>query len=114
MTTFGLYFKDMDQEAANAMRSRLNEIAKGYGYTAERGATAGQGNLADMLQAIDAGELALVLLPDEQRDSVVRWLLNQAETVQDATISEALESIARQLNAAQTMAAQTDRDEEDE
>ena len=63
-STIGLYFR-RDQGSANALRSRLNEIAATFGYTATRGATTGQGNLSEMLEAIDAGELALVLLPDE-------------------------------------------------
>jgi hypothetical protein len=74
MSTFGIYFRSRDQESANALRSRLNDLAATFGYTAERGATAGQGNLAAMLVAIDAGELALVLLPDEQIHNALQEL----------------------------------------
>ena len=65
MPAIGLYFPGT-QEEVNALRERLNALAGEFGYTATRGPTTGQGNLAEMLVAIDAGELALVLLPDEQ------------------------------------------------
>lgn len=67
MPTIGFYFPSyMSNDDVNALRERLNEVAASFGYTASRGPTAGQGNLAEMLIAIDAGELAMVLLPDEQ------------------------------------------------
>jgi len=62
MATIGLYIARADQEEANALRSRLNSIAGELGYKATRGATAGEGNLADMLKGIDLGEVALVEL----------------------------------------------------
>ena len=66
MPAIGFYFPSrFSREDVNALRSRLNGIAESFGYTAERGPTAGRGNLAEMLTAIDSGELALVLLPDE-------------------------------------------------
>lgn len=61
MTTLGFYFPSMTNEEANALRASLNDIAAEFGYTSR-----GKGNLVTMLLAIDAGELALVLLPDEQ------------------------------------------------
>jgi hypothetical protein len=66
MTTIGFYFRELDKDDVNALRTRLNALAATFGYTAERGPTAGDGNLAAMLMAIDCGELALVLLPDIQ------------------------------------------------
>lgn len=65
MATIGLYIPG-SQEGANALRSRLNKIAREMGYYASRGPTAGDGNLAEMLVAIDSGEIALVLLSDEE------------------------------------------------
>ena len=65
MPAIGLYFPGT-QEEVNSLRERLNTLAGEFGYMATRGPTTGQGNLAEMLVAIDAGELALVLLPDEQ------------------------------------------------
>jgi hypothetical protein len=46
----------MEKEEANAIRAKLNEIAKDLGYLAERGPTAGEGNLAALLVAIAEGE----------------------------------------------------------
>lgn len=66
MTAIGLYFRALDQESTNALRARLNEHAAIHGYIATRGPTAGQGNLAEMLVAIDSGELATILLADDQ------------------------------------------------
>jgi hypothetical protein len=75
MPTIGLYFPScMTNEDVNALRERLNETAAAFGYTASRGPTAGRGNLAEMLIAIDSGELALVLLPDEQIHNALQML----------------------------------------
>lgn len=59
MTTFGLYFRGMSQQDANALRARLNARAAELGYTASGGPTKGQGNLAGLLRAIDEGEVVL-------------------------------------------------------
>lgn len=53
-STIGLYF-DLSQEEANALRERLNALAYRLGFMARRGPTAGEGNLAALLQAIDGG-----------------------------------------------------------
>jgi len=107
MATIGLYLRGYKQEEANALRSRLNEIAATFGYTAERGATAGEGNLAEMLRAIDGGELALVLLTPEQQQAAATWLRNQATELdagagdfQTLALSEALVVIAEALETA--------------
>ncbi len=100
--TFGLYFKGMSQEEVNAMRQRLNTIAASHGYTSERGPTTGEGNAAEMLMAIDSGELATVLLADEERASVIAWLDQQAEQLRstDALLADTVKTIANQLYAA--------------
>lgn len=73
MPTIGLYFPDqMTRSDVNALRSRLNQIAGDFGYTSR-----GKGNLVTMLCAIDAGELALVLLPDEH----IRQALDQLDAI---------------------------------
>jgi hypothetical protein len=100
MASFGLYFRGVSQEEANAIRQRANKIAASYGYSAERGPTTGEGNAAEMLVAIVSGELATVLLPDEQRSMAIRWLDEQSRTVNDFSLAEALQSIAKQLDAA--------------
>ena len=74
MTAIGIYFAGLDQAETNALRSRLNEHAKSHGYTATRGPTAGGGNLAEMLTAIDGGELVTVLLSDGQIDAALEHL----------------------------------------
>ena len=98
MSTLGLYFRK-EQHEANSLRSRLNELARSMGYLAVSGRTVGQGNLAALLVAIDAGEVALVLLPDEQRAMAAAWLREQAEG-QPGPLAEALSTIAASLEAA--------------
>lgn len=100
MGTAGLYFRSLEKHQVNALRSRLNELAGSMGYKADpKSPTAGQGLLAALLVAIDAGEVALVLLPDEQRAMAVAWLREQAEC-QPGPLAEALGSIAASLEAA--------------
>lgn len=53
-STIGLYFS-ISQDEANALRDRLNKLAYRLGFMARRGPTAGEGNLAALLQAIDSG-----------------------------------------------------------
>ena len=68
MATLGFYFP-LDNEAANRMRGDLNKIAKGLGYLAKRGPTAGDGNLAAMLIALSKGELKVVKVDDDKRNA---------------------------------------------
>ena len=102
MGTAGLYFRSMEKAEVNALRSRLNELAGSMGYKADpKSPTAGQGLLAALLVAIDAGEVAVVLLPDEQRGMAARWLRQQAVAMTaNAPLAEALGSIAASLEDA--------------
>jgi len=102
MGTAGLYFRSLEKHQVNALRSRLNELAGSMGYKADpKSPTAGQGLLAALLVAIDAGEVALVLLPDEQQGMVARWLREQAVAMTaNAPLAEALGSIAASLEDA--------------
>ena len=101
MGTAGLYFRSLEKHQVNALRSRLNELAGSMGYLAVSGRTVGQGNLAALLVAIDAGEVAVVLLPDEQRAMAARWLREQAVAMAaNAPLAEALGSIAASLEDA--------------
>lgn len=102
MPTIGLYYStEFTQAETNALRSRLNDLAGTFGYIAHRGPTAGRGNLAELLIAIDSGEVALVLLPDEQRSAMVDFLCQvAADGRQSALVTEAAESIARALECA--------------
>ena len=97
-----MYFRSMEKAEVNALRSRLNELAGSMGYKADpKSPTAGQGLLAALLVAIDAGEVALVLLPDEQQGMVARWLREQAVAMTaNAPLAEALSTIAASLEAA--------------
>ena len=58
-STIGLYL-DISQEAANQLRDRLNRLAFRLGYSARRGPTYGEGNLAALLQGVDAGDCEIV------------------------------------------------------
>jgi len=103
MTAIGLYFRGLDREQTNALRARLNAHAAAHGYYAERGPTAGQGNLAEMLVAIDAGELATVLLADEEFGPALAHL--------DQLDAGWAKSIASSLRRALDYQAQADEDE---
>lgn len=100
-STIGLYF-NFDQESANALRGRLNEIAARYGYTATRGATAGQGNLSELLLAIDAGEVATVFMSDAMK-ALIPWLeahqnaLLLSDMFQDHQVYEAITTLKEQI-----------------
>lgn len=102
MGTAGLYFRSLEKHQVNALRARLNELAGSMGYkAAPQSPTAGQGLLAALLVAIDAGEVALVLLPDEQQGMVARWLREQAVAMTaNAPLTEALATIAASLEDA--------------
>lgn len=106
MTAIGLYFRGLDREETNALRARLNKHAAFHGYTATRGPTAGQGNLAEMLQAIDAGELATVLLADSQFTSALAHL--------DVINAEWAQSIAAGLRRALEYQAEAEANDDAE
>ena len=114
MPTIGFYFPAaMTKGAVNALRSRLNKIAAGFGYTASAGPTTGQGNLAEMLTALDAGELVITLLPPEQRRWLLEWIEEQIPAMpqgnfRDIGIVEALETIAQSIQAANVRQADAD------
>lgn len=98
MTTIGLYFP-LDQESTNALRQRLNDLAAGLGYTATRGPTAGEGNLSEMLLAIDAGEVALVLLDPLVRGYTIDHLRKLANALEEGAPSFEALAIVEGLNA---------------
>ena len=99
MSTIGLYFRGMSQQETNALRGKLNAIAAAHGYIAHAGQTAGEGNAAALLAGIAAGEVALVMLPDEQRAWVVEFLESAAATASRPLV-DALTSIADALREA--------------
>lgn len=74
----------------------LRNIALGYGYTVTRGPTskdgAEAGNPIELLLAIIGGEVATVLLGDEERAYAIGRLLGSGD--------EVLENIGRQIQKA--------------
>lgn len=79
-----------------AIRARLNAVARALGY----GGPTGRGAAAAMLLAIAEGELALVLLPDEQRAWAARFLRAQAAQQERPSWREALWALADSLDDA--------------
>lgn len=77
-STIGLYF-DLSQQGTNELRTRLNKLASRLGYSARRGATCGEGNLAAMLQGIDSGDCEVIRRrcwasdDDDLFDAVIGW-----------------------------------------
>jgi hypothetical protein len=108
MTTIGFYFRGMERQAVNALRARLNDLAAGFGYIAHGGPTTGRGNAAELFVAIDGGEVALVLLSDEQRAMVTLFLEQQVDAQPGTALAEALQVIADALVAAAQRQAQAD------
>jgi hypothetical protein len=111
--TFGLYFKQMSQREANTLRRHLNELAAQHGYLASRGPTAGEGNAADLLRAIASGEVATVLLADEERGMLIDWLHQQADQLSTSNplLAGSLTNLAQQLFRAALREQRADEEE---
>lgn len=97
-------YKDTDDLKSMPLTSKpvtamLRKVAEYHGYLAHRGPRTGQGDVVELAVAIGSGELATVLLADEQRDMVMQFLNAQAKIVEDYSLAEALESVARQIDA---------------
>jgi hypothetical protein len=97
-------YKDTDDLKSMPLTSKpvtsmLRKVAEYHGYLATRGPRTGQGDVVELAVAIGTGELATVLLADEQRHMVMRFLNGQAKIVDDFSLAEALESVARQIYA---------------
>lgn len=77
----------------------LRRVAARHGYLASRGPHAGQGDPVELALALGSGELATVLLVDEERLQAIRWLDEQAKvlTQSDPLLAETVKSIANQL-----------------
>lgn len=84
------------------MQAALRRIAERHGYIATRGPHAGRGNPSELVQALDAGELATVLLDSDARWRVIAELERHAATLEDTDydLSLAIRSAADQLRAA--------------
>jgi len=79
MANINLYFRNMTNAQSRALRARLAEISASHGYIAMRGPTAGDGNPASLMAAIANGEMATVLLADDERRRAVHQLRRLAE-----------------------------------
>jgi len=79
MPNINLYFRNMTNAQSRALRARLAEIAASHGYIATRGPTAGDGNPASLMAAIANGEVATVLLADDERRRAIHQLRRLAE-----------------------------------
>lgn len=63
-----------DAPTRDATMTALAHIAAQYGYTTERGTNAGQGNAAELVYRIASGEVATVLLSDEELGGAIEAL----------------------------------------
>ncbi len=81
----------LEQTAQENMReSEYQEVWRGYGYETQEA----------FLQAIEGGEMACILLPDEQRGAVLRFLEHEMHLIEDdETLKDGLNSLVKQLNA---------------
>ena len=84
------------------MQAALRRIAERHGYTATRGPHPGQGNPSELIQALDAGELATVLLDSAERWQIIAWIEAQVATMDNPGygLPESLRSLAHQLRIA--------------
>lgn len=98
-----------EAEGAIALRSRLNALAGALGYVSPGGPTRGEGSLTRLLLAIDAGEVALVLLTDDERRKAREALV--AIAAQDPFHGSWAHSILVALDAAADRQSAADVDE---
>lgn len=101
MTSYLLYFRN--HRDVKAILAALAEIALAFGYINHAGPNPGAGNVAELLAAIANGELALILLPDEQRDYAIDDLNTDAQvaaTAGDYWRAQTYPALARALAAA--------------
>lgn len=72
MPIYPMYFPT--KEAMDATVAVFAEVAARHGYTNARGTNAGKGNVAELVYRIASGEVATVLLSDEERDGAIEAL----------------------------------------
>lgn len=92
------------------MQAALRKIAERHGYTATRGPHVGQGSPSELVQAMDAGELATVLLDSDERWQLIAWLETQAAAMDNPGygLPETIRSLAAQLRTAAEVERQLD------
>ena len=105
MPKTSLWFRG-SQEEMTAKVQRLRDLAQALGYTIIASKNAGEGNIAALLEGIDAGEVTVLMLPPEQHGFVTDWLerkalqLRESNGVRDNSIAKALETIVQALDQA--------------
>ena len=104
MPAFLVHFPDdFTREEVRAVKDELAHLFLEHGYAEPQrfGPGAGErGRLWEGLLAIISGEVALVLLPDEQRSAFIEFCRQTAAGHPDALVAEAAESVAEALEAA--------------
>ncbi len=78
----------------------LRSIAKKHDYLASRGPHAGDGNPSELVMAMARGDVATVSLAEDICQQMIDWLEEQATHVEDAVLSESIQSLASQLRDA--------------
>lgn len=105
MPKTSLWFRGTNEEMT-AKVQRLRDLAQSMGYTIIASKNAGEGNIAALLEAIDAGDVTVLMLPPEQHGFVTDWLerkalqLRESNGVRDNSIAKALETIVQALDQA--------------
>src|SRR5690606_26355407 len=94
-----------DEQSRDAAMATFASLAAAHGYLTERGTNAGKGNVAELVYRIASGEVATVLLSDEERDGAIdalRYLRRLPEDEWPGTwpAREAFSIIAAALEAA--------------
>ena len=100
-------YQDLDKEEM----AEIQAIAARHGYTIGRGSHADKGSRRQLERAIIKGDVALVLLGDDQRGAAMRWLFDNLEIIaqQDWIAAEGLKQIAESLEEAIKREMETDR-----
>jgi hypothetical protein len=75
----------------------LRRIAKKHGYIASRGPHAGDGNPAELAFALDNGEVTTIKLTSEQHDTLITWLDQQAETLDNEPLGATIRLLLDQM-----------------
>lgn len=91
-----LYFRNKHDQ--DAVMATLAQIAAEHGYTNRAGPNPGAGNVAELMAAIAAGEVKLLLLPDEQQTLATEHLRQSAaDCAANVPLADALTDIADSL-----------------
>lgn len=91
-----LWFRNDRDETA--IMDTLAALAAQHGYTNRAGPNPGAGNVAELMAAIAAGEVKLLLLPDEQQTLATEHLRQSAaDCAANVPLADALTDIADSL-----------------